>query len=207
MQCPHCHQETVQGAFCTLCGRSLAQPVAPASFQVPPTAPTFQPAYFPPQHQQSNNPTKLIVAILALVLITGGAGYGVAHYIKVQNEKKAAAAAAAEYQAELDAIQAEKDDYSWVPEGYEKFDINYNLAYKKSSYDNCWDTCYPFRVVSKYACSYLYVEGDIEQDGITIDWTNDTEYDVEPGYYYEMTMESAWDAPWTVTFTEANCHS
>jgi len=210
MQCPFCFKETSQGAFCIECGRSLAQqPVAP---KYPPAPPTYQqpmqPAYYaePPKRDR----TKLVIAILLVALVTGGVGGGVGYYVKVQNEKaEAAALAAAEaaaYQAELDAIEAERNDYSWVPDGYEKFDVNYNMAYKKSSYENCWDTCFPFRIVSKNYCSYVYVEGEIEKNGTIVDYTNDSYSGLDVGYYAEMTLESDWSAPWTVNITEATCN-
>lgn len=209
MQCPFCFKETSQGAFCIECGRSLVQqPVAPTYPPLPPTyQQPIQPAYYaePPKSDR----TKLVIAILLVALVTGGVGGGVGYYIKVQNEKaEAAALAAAEaaaYQAELDAIEAERNDYSWVPEGYEKFDVNYNMAYKKGSFDDCWDICFPMRVVSKYYCSSVYIAADVEtQGGSFLETTSDYASDLSPGYYVTLEMETNYSDS-RVDFTDARC--
>lgn len=209
MQCPFCFKETTQGAFCIECGRSLAQ--QPASPAYPPAPPTYtqpiQPAYYP--EPAGRNTTKIVIAVLLVALITGGVGGGVGYYIKVQNEKaEAAAQAAAEaaaYQAELDAIEAERNDYSWVPDGYQKFEVNYNMAYKKGSFDDCWDICFPMRVVSKYYCSSVYITADIETNGGSyLESTSDYASDLSPGYYVSMEMETSYSNS-QVNFTDATC--
>lgn len=209
MQCPFCFKETSQGAFCIECGRSLAQqPVVPTYPPLPPTyQQPIQPAYY--TEPAKNGRAKLVIAILLVALITGAVGGGTGYYIKVQNDKaEAAAQAAAEaaaYQAELDAIEAERNDYSWVPEGYEKFDVNYNMAYKKGSFDDCWDICFPMRVVSKYYCSSVYIAADVEtQGGSFLETTSDYASDLSPGYYVTLEMETSYSNS-RVDFTDARC--
>lgn len=158
----------------------------------------------------------IILSLVFLLLISGG--IGVKSFVDQKNTKRVANELykAAVIQMELDEKLAaektaqerrERDDYSWVPKGFTKFSVNYNLAYRGVSYDaaNCYTTCFGFQLISKEYCSSARVEADIKRNGVRLDSVSDSAQSVSPQERVIMAMQSSFDSPWNVYFTSATC--
>jgi hypothetical protein len=154
---------------------------------------------------------KRIIAIVAAlaVLITGGAVVKVG--LDYQANKKAAAARAAERQAALEAqiaLDKIKNDTTWVPTGYYPWSEDKSIAYKWVKVNNdCYSCIYwTLEVVSKLGCSGgVYGEMNILQNGVVVDYTNDTLSYLSPGQKGRLSFETYRDGTFTGRLTELNC--
>lgn len=113
---------------------------------------------------------------------------------------------AAELAAEAKRIQAEKDDYSWVPSGFYKFSMNNNMAWKNIGYDaaDCYSTCLGMHVVSRDYCSSITIEANLERDGVIIDTGSDYASGIPAGTRTVMKIVSS-ASNWRANFTKAEC--
>lgn len=163
---------------------------------------------------------RMITIILSVaILISGGVASKI--YFNAQTEKriqKEEAQRALEElrlaqeaeKAEQERIEAEKNDYSWVPKGFEKFSQNYNVAYKQIGYDaaNCYlERCLGMVVVTRDFCSTLSIEGNFvrKSDETLVDRDSDYAYDVTSGQRVVMKLETSQEAPNYIRFTEVRC--
>ena len=153
---------------------------------------------------------KIIAVVAALaVLIAGGSlvKVGLDH----QASKKAAAARAAERQAALEAqiaLDKIKNDVTWVPAGYTPWTEDKSIAYKWVRVNNdCYSCIYwTAEVVSKLGCSGgVYGEMNIMQNGIVVDYTNDTLSYLSPGQKGRLSFETYRDGTFTGRMTELTC--
>jgi hypothetical protein len=104
---------------------------------------------------------------------------------------------------ERERIEKERADYSWVPQGYNKFYLNPNVAYKKTSYEaaDCYqDWCFGMIVVSKEYCRSLRVEANLLKNGVLVDDASDYKTNVGASQKVIMKLGSGrnWDeTQWT----------
>jgi hypothetical protein len=114
---------------------------------------------------------------------------------------------AAELAAEVNRIQAEEADYSWVPSGFSKFSVNNNMAYKGISYEaaDCYSNCFGMQVVSRDYCSSISIEANIEQNNVILDTDSDYASEIPAGTRTIMKITSSASLPWSVIFIEAKC--
>ena len=153
---------------------------------------------------------KIIAAAVALaVLITGITAVKVG--LDYQSNKKAVAARAAERQAALEAqiaLDKIKNDVTWVPAGYTPWTEDKSIAYKWVRVNNdCYSCIYwTAEVVSKLGCSGgVYGEMNIMQNGIVVDYTNDTLSYLSPGQKGRLSFETYRDGTFTGRMTELTC--
>lgn len=201
MKCPKCESKIQEvDTICNQCGNSLEG----INFQLL-------------RSKEVRAKRRLVFLILCSIALVIG-GLTAKNYLDTQQEKRIAkelAAKAAEQlrveeearQMELKRIETEKNDYSWVPKGFTKFSVNYNLAYKSISYDaaDCYSNCWGFVVVSKNYCSTIKVSANIERGNTILDTDSDYASGVPSGTRAIMRITSSADLPWNASVTEATC--
>ncbi len=159
------------------------------------------------------NKKRILIGLGILVLAIAGTTFANIQSEKAAKEARVQAAferaekEAAELAAEAKRIQAEREDYSWVPSGFSKFSLNNNLAYKKIGYDaaDCYSTCFGFQVVSRDYCSSISVEANILRNGVILDTDSDYASNIPAGTRAIMKIVSSAASSWTASFTKAEC--
>jgi ribosomal protein L40E len=77
-------------------------------------------------------------------------------------------------QSRVAALAASKP---WYPKGFKEWFLDDNIAYKyngKNSCDNRSGYCWGYTVISQFGCpSGIYVEGNVEQNGTIVGYSND----------------------------------
>lgn len=97
----------------------------------------------------------------------------------------------------------------WYPEDY--FEITSDLAGKWNTFEGSWpcSSCgfWKMKVISKMGCpAGVYVELNITQNGVVVDWTNDTLASLAPGATGQLVFENYPFIPNARgEITEANC--
>lgn len=156
---------------------------------------------------------RILIGVGILILAISGSAFAnyqseqAAKEARVQAAMERAKKEAAELAAEAKRIQAERDDYSWVPAGFRKFSMNNNMAYKGISYDaaNCYSNCFGMQVVSRDYCSSISIEANIDRNGVILDTDSDYASGIPAGTRTVMKITSSADLPWVVMFTKAEC--
>lgn len=172
--------------------------------------------------QKKSNEKKRKVIILGLIVaLFIGVGAGTKTYLDKERDKRIAKEEAQKQleelkraqeaeKAEQDRIEAEKNDYSWVPKGFEKFTQNYNVAYKQIGYDaaDCYqERCFGMVVITRDYCSTLSIEGNFvrKSDETLVDRDSDYAYNVNSGQRVILKLETSQEAPNYIRFTEVKC--
>jgi hypothetical protein len=156
---------------------------------------------------------RILVGLGIFVLAIAGTTFANFQSEKAAKEARVEAAAerikqeAAELAAEVNRIQAEEADYSWVPSGFSKFSVNNNMAYKGISYEaaDCYSNCFGMQVVSRDYCSSISIEANIEQNNVILDTDSDYASEIPAGTRTIMKITSSASLPWSVIFIEAKC--
>lgn len=104
------------------------------------------------------------------------------------------------------------EDLSWIPEGYNSYSGDVNLAWRwgTNSETECTyssGACWSVFVVSKYGCpSSLYGEIAIfDKSDVQIDYTNDTTTRILPGTKVKLTFDTFNEQAETAQVAELNC--
>jgi len=103
--------------------------------------------------------------------------------------------------------KAKPVDNAWVPKGFELYNDNIAVRWRKSGEISCGyrDTCYQMELVSKEGCSYLYAElTRLNSAGDNVGMTNDTTSNLEPGQNAVLTF-SAFDDDNSARLAEVKC--
>jgi Protein of unknown function (DUF2510) len=154
---------------------------------------------------------KNLIAVVAVLALLIGGGTVVKVGLDYQSNKRAAAARAAEAKAALEAqiaLDRIKNDVTWVPTGYYPWSEDKSIAYKWVKVNNdCYSCIYwTLEVVSKLGCSGgVYGEMNILQNGIVVDYTNDTLSYLAPGQKGRLSFETYRDGTFTGRLTELTC--
>ena len=201
MKCPDCEGRIALGQQrCPDCGRNL-QDIDVESLQ----------------KKAAVKKRRLVLSVsLSIVLAVGG--LVTQNYIQDQREKREAQELVkqvleeqkrqlAAEAAEKKRLEEEKNDYSWVPKGFDKFSVNYNLAYKTIGYDaaDCYSNCWGFLIVSKHYCNSIRVEANIQRNGIVLDSGSDYASQIPAQTQVVMRITSSADLPWNAFVTEVTC--
>jgi hypothetical protein len=136
----------------------------------------------------------LVIIPVVIVLLVGGV-FGFNKYSAVQEQKRIVAEQKARLAAELEEQRRAEADSSWVPAGFYKFDINQYVAFKKVDKSCGSSKCVNLVVMPKENCSSLYIEGNVEKDGVIYDYTNSTAFNVNAGQQVEMRFQVASSVP------------
>lgn len=107
------------------------------------------------------------------------------------------------------SIQTAASNRPWYPKGYEEISGYPDYAYKNggASCSYSFGSCATFRIVAKYGCAgTLYVETNSLENGVIVDWGNDTVRALAPGQIAAMETTFSNDAGGNWTFTELNCY-
>lgn len=201
MKCPDCDGKIKIGLTnCPDCGRSLAN------------------LDLVQLKSDSDKKMKKILVLIAAVAIFMTGGVATKMYVDDQRDKQVAleqAQKAAEElrlaqeaeEAERKRIEEEKQDYSWVPDGFTKFEVNYNLAYKTIGYDaaDCFSNCWGFVAISRDYCSTIQIEANIQRNGVILDTDSDFASGVPAGTRVVMRITSSASLPWSAFVTKATC--
>jgi hypothetical protein len=201
MKCPDCDGKiTFSQTNCPDCGRSLGD------------------LDLVKLKGDSDKKKKKILASVVVVTLLMSGGVATKTYLDNQRDKRIAleqARKAAEElrlareaeEAERKRIQAERDDYSWVPDGFSKFAVNYNMAYKTIGYDaaDCFSNCWGFVAISKDYCSTIQINANIQRGGVILDTDSDFASGVPAGTRVVMKITSSASLPWTAYVTKATC--
>jgi hypothetical protein len=112
---------------------------------------------------------------------------------------------AAELAAEAKRLQAEREDYSWVPSGFSKFSMNANMAWKKIGYDaaDCYGQCLGMEVVSRDYCSSISIEANVVKNGVIRESNSDYASNIPAGTRTIMKMAGSFSG--SIVFTKAEC--
>jgi hypothetical protein len=153
----------------------------------------------------------ILIGVGILVLAIAGTTFAnfqsekAAKAARVQAAAERAEKAAAELVAETKRIQAERTDYSWVPSGYSKFPMNYNLAWKKIGYDaaDCYGDCLGMLVISRDYCDSIRIEGNTVKGGVVLESNSDFASNVPAKTPTIMKLAGSFSG--TVQFTKAEC--
>ena len=201
MNCQRCGTLLNPGSsFCTNCGAGVSNTQQ--------FSPQYQ-THYAPMSPKSNKKTIIIVASVIVSLIAA-TGIGIGIKVKMDNDRKAAEAAAAQaaYEAEQAEIERQRNDYSWVPSGWSKFDLDYNLAYTGADYEDadCWgDRCWSIQVISHQYCSSLTIYMEFLSDGVSFDTDSDSVYSVAPGDRFYMAFNTLYDIDSRANVTDIYC--
>lgn len=201
MKCPDCDSKLrVADERCGQCGRTLAD-LNLSALNV----------------REASRKRIIGIGLVVSALVLGG-GFVAKQRIEQQRieaaKRAAAEQAAAErklaqelLEAEQQRIAAEKADYSWVPDGFTKFGVNYNMAYKSISYEaaDCYSNCWGFLVIARDSCSSMEVSANIMRDSVILDTDSDFASDVPAQTKVVMRITSSADLPWNASVTEARC--
>ena len=156
---------------------------------------------------------RILIGVGILVLAIAGTTFANFQSEKAAKEARVQAAVeraekeAAELAAEVKRIQAEKADYSWVPKGFYKFDLNPNVAWKQIGYDaaDCYSWCLGMQVVSRDYCSSLRLEANFVRNGVVIDSASDYASDIPAGTRTVMKLVTSTENATDTKFTEVKC--
>jgi hypothetical protein len=156
---------------------------------------------------------RILIGVGILVLAIAGTTFAnfqserAAKEARVQAAVERAEKEAAELAAEVKRIQAEKADYSWVPKGFYKFDLNPNVAWKQIGYDaaDCYSWCLGMQVVSRDYCSSLRLEANFVRNGVVIDSASDYASDIPAGTRTVMKLVTSTENATDTKFTEVKC--
>jgi hypothetical protein len=154
---------------------------------------------------------RILIGVGILVLAIAGTTFAnfqserAAKEARVQAAVERAEKEAAELAAEVKRIQAEKADYSWVPKGFYKFDLNPNVAWKQIGYDaaDCYSWCLGMQVVSRDYCSSITIQANVVKNGVILETNTDYASNIPAGTRTIMKMAGSFSG--TVIFTEAKC--
>jgi hypothetical protein len=156
---------------------------------------------------------RILIGVGVLVLAIAGTTFANFQSEKAAKEARVQAAAerikqeAAELAAEVKRIQAEREDYSWVPSGFNKFSMNNNMAWKKIGYDaaDCYSNCLGMQVVSRDYCSSISISANIVRNDVIVDTGSDYASGIPAGTRTIMKIVSSASLPWSAVFTKAEC--
>jgi len=155
---------------------------------------------------------RILIGVGILVLAIAGTTFTNVQSEKAAKEARVQAAVeraekeAAELAAEAKRIQAERTDYSWVPSGYNKFSVNYNMAWKRIGYDaaDCYSSCLGMQVVSRDYCSSIQLEANFTRNGAIVDSDSDYASNIPAGTPTVMKLVTSAEGTST-EFTKAEC--
>jgi hypothetical protein len=155
---------------------------------------------------------RILIGVGILVLAITGTTFTNVQSEKAAKEARVQAAVeraekeAAELAAEAKRIQAERTDYSWVPSGYNKFSVNYNMAWKRIGYDaaDCYSSCLGMQVVSRDYCSSIQLEANFTRNGAIVDSDSDYASNIPAGTPTVMKLVTSAEGTST-EFTKAEC--
>lgn len=154
---------------------------------------------------------RILIGVGILVLAIAGSVFANFLSEKAADEARAQAAIeraekeAAEIAAEAKKIQAERADYSWVPSGFNKFSVNYNMAYKQISYEaaDCYGKCFGMQVVSRDYCSSITIQANVMKNGVILETNSDYASNIPAGTRTIMKMAGSFLG--NLTFIKAEC--
>jgi hypothetical protein len=201
MKCPDCDGKIKIGLTnCPDCGRSLGN-LDLAQLK-----------------SDSDMRKKKILSLIATVAILMSGGVATKIYLNDQRDKRIAIEQAEKAKEELRLaqeaeeeerrrLQEEKEDYSWVPSGYSKFALNYNMAWKKIGYDaaDCYSWCLGMQVVSRDYCSSIQLEANFVRNGVILDSASDFASDIPAGTPRIMKLVTSIEGATNTVFTEVRC--
>lgn len=155
----------------------------------------------------------LVIIPVVIALLVGGF-FGFKKYSAVQEQKRIVAEQQriiaeekARIAAELEEQKRAEADTSWLPAGFEKFENDPYIAYKRTTPDCAsYGNCITFLVISKKDCSSLYIQGNSAVDGVIMDWSNDSVQNLKAGQQAKMQLQYSFKASKSyTTFTEVTC--
>ena len=156
---------------------------------------------------------RILIGVGILVLAIAGTTFAnvqsenAAKEARVQAAVERAEKEAAELAVEVERIQAERADYSWVPSGFTKFALNNNIAWKQIGYDaaDCYSWCLGMQVVSRDYCSSISIEANFVRNGVIIDSASDYASDIPAGTRTVMKLVTSTENATDTQFTEVKC--